>query len=607
MPIRMVIRLRSLSSTFRADNFAFCLALFFVILAVTLTYWPVIHAEFVWDDLIDFKRSTWLRYGNDWRHFILSGFNNWTNYFRPLVVALFTLEVRAFDVKPGPMHGVSLIMHIVNSVLVGLLAIRLRMERIKPVLKSKLFALSALVYGLHPLLIEPVVWIGCQFDLLATLLMLLGWTLNRHLANVWVRASAISICFFLAACSKESAIVFPMILVICDWVTMDLYVKQTYISQFSALLKRNFVTYACIAITGVAYLFLRGWAIGGGLYHSSDALALSPRLHEASFLYLNYWRMFFWPMESMSPVHSIDMGAFLNPGFTTWARDALTLIIVTAGILLTLRRSRAGALILSVTLALIPVLHLIAVNFDSSPYHERYAMTALAVACAWLPSTGAELLQRLPISRSTLSVVARMALAIWLVFAVMNIRATIPLWSSQIPLWRWALQQEPNSAVAKEQLLTAYINDRDDDDAWKLIHQLTTENAQCPNCMVSAAVLALREKNLAQAQSLLDKVETEGLPQGDMFRAYMLTKAQLLLLQHNPSGTEQLMRKIVPTDRRDPEPQIMLAVALAMQGKTSEAIEVENTAIFLLPPDQRQRRLQAFMKLVKDNPETPHK
>ena len=92
--------------------------------AIALAYWPVVHGDFVWDDVVNFRWNTWLTEGDQWKHYIFRDFNYWKYYFRPLVVGLFTLQLRLFDGAPGPMHAVSLAIHLLNTAMVGLLALR---------------------------------------------------------------------------------------------------------------------------------------------------------------------------------------------------------------------------------------------------------------------------------------------------------------------------------------------------------------------------------------------------------------------------------------------------------------------------------------------------
>src|SRR5580765_7213693 len=94
-----------------------------ILALIAVIYWPVRHGVFIWDDTSSLHDNAWLR-GDAWKE-VFRGFGGWINYFRPLVVLLFAVEIRAFDVTPGPMHLVSLGMHLADTLLVGLLALRL--------------------------------------------------------------------------------------------------------------------------------------------------------------------------------------------------------------------------------------------------------------------------------------------------------------------------------------------------------------------------------------------------------------------------------------------------------------------------------------------------
>jgi hypothetical protein len=137
----------------RKDQFPYVAAALLLAFVAWL-YWPVLNAGFVWIDKLNFVDSAGLRQGDAWKHLVLHDFNNWTQYFRPLVVALFAIQLRLFDALPGPMHTVSLAMHLANMLMVGLLAKRVcgASERNSPWLGL----LAMVLYGLHPLLIEPV-------------------------------------------------------------------------------------------------------------------------------------------------------------------------------------------------------------------------------------------------------------------------------------------------------------------------------------------------------------------------------------------------------------------------------------------------------------------
>lgn len=83
-----------------------------------------------------------------------------------------------------------------DAYLVGLLSWQCSRATSNAQLRVGLLALVMLLYGLHPALIEPVTWIDCQFDMAATLFMLLGLLVNTCIKHRLSRAIAISSCFF---------------------------------------------------------------------------------------------------------------------------------------------------------------------------------------------------------------------------------------------------------------------------------------------------------------------------------------------------------------------------------------------------------------------------
>ena len=187
----------------------------FVLLIVAVIYWPLSRAGLVWDDKIWITDQAWLRDGDTWRHLMFHGFYEWGAYFRPLVVALFTFEVRILHGDPEPLHLISLFLHLANTLLVGLLARSVCASADRPV--SRAWAGVAMaVYGVHPALVEPVAWISSQSDLLVNFFVLLGLLIHLSASRLVLRVIGVTCCFFLAACAKESTISMPALLVLVD-------------------------------------------------------------------------------------------------------------------------------------------------------------------------------------------------------------------------------------------------------------------------------------------------------------------------------------------------------------------------------------------------------
>ena len=336
-----------------------------LIAVIAWVYWPVNHAGFIWIDKSDFVEHGWLRTGDLWKHFILRDFNGWTQYFRPLVVALFTLQVRLFHDTPGPMHTVTLVMHLGNVLLVGLLTRRCCGAQARTAAWMSLAAM--VIYGLHPMLIEPVAWIGCQFEQVVNLLTLGALLASLGIGRTWLRAGTVTVLFFLAACAKESAVAIPPLVVLFDWLLYSDRANQPLMPAVRQVLRRNFPTYAGMVLAGVVYLFLRHWALGalintGDVVHHQSGWA---HFQQVCFLYVHYWISLFCRTTRASPSGGCSSLPGVLLGQCRHGRprgDHPGHRYLVGGAVL---RIGARCTALAVTVSLVLVLHIVVLNFDA--------------------------------------------------------------------------------------------------------------------------------------------------------------------------------------------------------------------------------------------------
>lgn len=557
-----------------------------VLILVAGAYWSVLQANFVWDDWLDFHDMPWLRQGDLWQHFIFRDFNYWTNYFRPLVVALFTLQVRLFDGLPGPMHAVSLCMHLINTILVGMLAKHCHKAMADGKGSSPLIAIPMLAYGMHPALIEPVAWIGCQFEMVVTMMVLLGLLANLTIRKTAARAVVVAALFFLAACAKESALSFPLLVVIFDWIVLSRQQARSFQATVYSMLARNWLVYVAIFVAGLAYLAFRHWALGSVVNPFNHAsTTLTARLQEVCFIYVEYWKSLFLPMSGMSPVHPAPGLSFQLISVHSLVTDVIAASIITLGLALMFKYASAvGYIIVCITATLLPVLHIVPVNFDSSLYHERYVMTGLAVACALIPLLQMPSLKSDAMDRISGPLKLIVAFS-WVAFAFVSIQTTVPRWANNTTLWQWALVENPDSVEAKDGLLSAYVNGNDYARANALIDRLLADKVPCVNCMLNAAVLAVAQNDPARAAVALEKIRDSRELGSDkeMFRVYLLTTGQMLAEQGDLAEATKLLRAAVEVDVLRPQPKIALAMALFEQGHRREAKIWWEAGIALLP------------------------
>jgi hypothetical protein len=571
-----------------------------VLAAIAIVYWPVTHFDFVWDDWRSFHDTPWLTEGDNWKHYIFRDFNNWTVYFRPLVLAFLTLQVRLFDSNPGPMHAVSLGLHMVDTLLVGLLAWRCsRNVTSKTAQQAGAVAISMLLYGFHPVLTEPVAWIGCQFDLIATLFMLLGLLTNAQIQRRGVRAVVVGTIFFLAINSKESSISFPLLVVIFDLALLSKEASDGVLSSIRKLIRENGKTYVAIVVAFLLYLLFRRWGLGDWSFNpSKDDSYVSPllRFQEVCAVYVHYWRTLFWPMPGIGPIHPVDLGRFAFLSGLSILTDVIAIGVFAGGLYLAIRRaSPVGYIVLAVTASLAPVLHITFSQLDLSLYHERYAMTALSVMCAMLPL----LLVHAPVAtraRKLGNSVLSIALFFWLAFAVIDIRFVLPTWTNDMTLWKWAYVMYPHVSQSKENLLNAYIRYKDYSDARILGDEEIADAAPCTTCMLDIADLAQKQGDPSRALLALDTAARSKLlaTNKDLLQRYYLIAGRALILQGRLHDAEHVLDLSAALNPNDPQPRLSLATTLALQGKSDEAKQLGVSAIGMLPANERAPALQSL-------------
>jgi len=566
---------------------------------VVLVYWPATKAGFVWVDRICFDNAAWLRYGDAWKHLIFHDFYDWVNYFRPLVLALFVAQVRWLDADAGGMHVVSLAIHLVNIALVGLLALRfMAAAHLHTAHRRLLAVVSMLLYGLHPALIEPVAWISCQFDLLVTTCMLAGLLCNLTISGRWFRAVSVSGCFLLAACAKESAVAFPIVLVLVDWMQQDPEKDGTR-ATLRALWRRQGAVYVGIFASGLAYLALRYWALGFLVQSQGSGAFGVARLHIAAFIFLTYLRIVAWPMFGLGPMHIVDTRTFDSFSPTLAVMDATALIIPLAGLYLARQRKPIGVLILVITAALLPVLHVIPVDFDASLYHERYATAAVAFACAMLPRVFVGLTVPASAARIWRSATA-ILLTIWLAVAIANIRVTLPLWADETKLWLWSVERYPDYAPAQSHLLAAFVGSGDVKNAREMADVLLQNHPECVDCMLNIAALAVNDGDAVRLKGALERAARAMQPPFNprLLQAYVIASGQLDEMQGQAQDAMDAYQEAIRIEPLDPLARMDLALLLARQGQVEAARATMDAALELFAPDQRERRRQEFEKIA---------
>lgn len=437
-----------------------------VSLLVLVTYWPARENGFVWDDWVPLVDSPVFRDPARWREAMLTAPLKDPVGVRPFAMLSFMFQLWAGQREPGPFHVVNLSIHAANAFLLVVLVWRVLApdpSRRKAALAA---ALSGLVYGLHPALTEPVVWISGRYDLMMTFFLLLALLLDRTLpAGGWTRALLVSAAFVSAVLSKETAVGFLLALPFVHLALDRPQAGPLNRARLAETLVRNYRVYAALLLASVLYLAVRLAVFGTSLgmqrmvTQFGDVGPPGQRILAVAASLSQYVGDALWPFRNRIPSRSFPLPID--------ATDVLPMIAASAGVLVAvILAARAGAarrvqalLFLAFVASLVPVSNLLPLpgRIGELWAASRYLAFPLAVLFLAAPFTfhivEKWLSRHFSYPRSLLAVVV----IAWLAASVADIRATIPLWKNDGTLNYWAIQNGARSYWRYQNLGDYYL------------------------------------------------------------------------------------------------------------------------------------------------------
>ena len=140
-------------------------------------------------------------------------------YYTPLTSLSFAADYGLWGLSPGGFHFTNIVIHVINSVLVFIVASKL-------VKNKKISLVAALMFASFPVAVDSVAWISGRTHMLALMFSLVSfWFFIKYRKMPETRYCLLSlVSFALAILSKETAIFLPLIFIIYDF----LYHKKTF-------------------------------------------------------------------------------------------------------------------------------------------------------------------------------------------------------------------------------------------------------------------------------------------------------------------------------------------------------------------------------------------
>jgi protein O-mannosyl-transferase len=224
----------------------------FLAVAIFAAYAPALRNDFVWDDTALILRDplirSWQLIPEAFQHFLFIDATP-SDFYRPIQRLTYLADYAAFVFKPAGYHLTSILFHLGATLALFLLASELlRGWNFDEPKRRWLAFIAALIWAVHPVHTAAVAYISGRADPLAAMFGFLALYCGIRAApatraNRWLLQIATAVLFLLSALSKESGLIFPVLLIAI------LILRKSWRQIIPASLVLVFV--------GVSYLSLR--------------------------------------------------------------------------------------------------------------------------------------------------------------------------------------------------------------------------------------------------------------------------------------------------------------------------------------------------------------
>lgn len=571
------------------NHAAWLLALALVLAVVS--YWPALQYAFTFDDIQQIVRNPALRSWSYLPQYFTA--NVWAgvfphgngNYYRPLFLLWLRLNYILFGLAPWGWHLTSLVAHLAVTAVFFLLARQWTGDEV-------VAGWAAVLFAVHPIHIESVVWVSAAPEVLFSLAGLgaivcyLRFRQGQRGILLPVAVSLYGVALF----AKETAIVIWPVIAACDWWLgrgSELNGRpEVTRPRLMAFVKMN-VPFA--AVTAI-YFAMRIYALralaGGAATHTVTGI-----LFAAPGLLFFYLRKLVVP-SGLSPIYfDPENASFASPQFY------LALVVVCAvgaGLFVWARKSRAAALpALLLGLSLVPPLLGVSVFPRHDLAHNRYLYLASASACmlfalAWRAAT--KIMK--PIAGSAAAWVGTLLVSAVALAMVFGIRAQEQPYRDNVALFSRAVEIAPESTMAwgflGEELMT---RERNAEGIASFQHAQALEpDSFLNNYRLGAAYYVVQDMPSAE-----DFFQRSAASYGEReivsydFTLYRLGLAQYA--QAKMAQAELTLRRAVEIRPTAPGYHLALGAAMQHEGKLAEAKEQLELELKIAPDPEASQVL----------------
>ncbi len=358
-------------------------------------------------------------------------------YYRPLNRASYLIDYQLFGLNPFWFHLINIMIHILNALLLYLVAARLLDD-------PGAALIAALLFAVHPANSEAVNFISARNTLLAlclSLASLLAFMKAEDKGVRWLILSAL--LFFFGLLSKETA--FMLVVVFA------LYTFLPSLSSGGETLRKKLTALFFYLLAIFVYFAMRSYSLQGVLGTEVPVAGLFSRLAMNYHIIPQYVGLLLFPSD-LTVFHTVPTGTIFTPFwfFPVWAA-------LLAGVWLVIRWRHKAALFGLIWCAVnyMPISNIVPIPSD--PITERFLYMP---AAGFFIVVGA-LISKLNAKIGTKRVVSAAAIVILLLYASVTIHRNRD-WRDNYSLYLSGVNNDPSSAEAHCNLGTSLLEDKKD-------------------------------------------------------------------------------------------------------------------------------------------------
>jgi len=492
-----------------------------VALLTVVLYLPALEYDFVnWDDdnyvyeninirTLDAQSIQWM--------FTAFHSANW----HPVTWLSHAADYAVWGLNPMGHHLTSIILHGINTFLVAIFVMRLVPSATLPLIAG---AITALLFGIHPLHVESVAWVSERKDLLCALFFLLsllsylgyaGYLTNsgRSAAS---RRSQYGLCllfFIFALLSKPMAVTLPFVLIILDIYPLQRLGAAAPSSHLINSILGNKAgsdrpPSAWVAVLGEKLPFFALSAASSAItimaQNAAHALVpimahpLEDRVWTAVRALFFYLAKMIWP-ANLAPLYPIPYKLSINAEHIGSLLSGIGITALCIYLWFRHRKVFLSAWVYYV-LCLLPVLGIVQVGGQSAaarytylPLLSPFLLIGLAVALQWKRNdlkSGESIKNKLPILLPVMIILA--------VLSHMTVNQ-MAIWKDSISLWSAELAQFPSTHTSYERRALAYEQKGDYGNAIADLKKSISINSMNPNTYHKLGVVYRRSDSSRSA------------------------------------------------------------------------------------------------------------